>query len=774
MSLKLRLLLSTTMLTIGVIIILAVATYWTANTLSKSALEQAAEDKLVLQNVQTKEAFIDYVDFVSKQISNFSTSSIITQSTPRFKQAFNQYNSELDVYSNAQSQELSEYYSVAFADLYEQRNNQPLLNVEKLYQGLPLVTKKLQYDFIAGSPHEIGSKDTLVSLDNGTTYADIHDEFHEEIRRFLQTFNYYDIFIVDPDSGNVVYSVFKELDFATSLKEGPYADTGIGEAFRLAMQSATPDEVVISELTSYLPSYDAMAGFFGSQIVDTNGNLLGILIFQIPLDVVSNILTHDTDWKARGFGDSGETYLVSPESLLVTESRFFVEDPEGYSDAIKQRYPSVASNALKAGTSVGIQKVESPSVTKAFEAKTGFTTVEDYRGVDVYSYYSPIELGTYTYALLAEVDVEEALLPLTTLQRTLLLTVLAIACILIVVSIAVALGLANALVSPLTKLKSACDDLANGSGDLTTRLEVSPIAEINDVISPFNAFIDQIHALVKQFKSDATLLSQTTVEFTETVSESLTAVHSQRQQSSSVASSVEELSVSVSDVARTTEDTRDQGEMAMSGLKENIERSDLASNNVQLMVDLLSRSSEVINALNAEVGSINDLLGDITSIADQTNLLALNAAIEAARAGEAGRGFSVVADEVRALATRSQSSTDKIGAIVNSMIRSSELSVLEMEKAKTTADGGIHLFDLLATAMKELMAVIEQVQGMADTVAAATKEQATVTESVNHNILEISTMSEKIEHEVDFISKRTQSLSEVAQAMQSQVDRYKV
>ncbi|MDO6567045.1 methyl-accepting chemotaxis protein [Alteromonas sp. 1_MG-2023] len=774
MSLKLRLLLSTTLLTIGVIVILALATYWTANNLSKNALEQTAQDKLILQNIQTKEAFEEYVGFVSKQIQNFSESSIITQSTPKFKQAFNQYNTQSNEYSSVQSNKLSDYYTIAFADLYEQRNNQPLLNIEKLYQSLPLVTKKLQYDFIAGSSYDIGEKDTLVSLNNGTTYADIHEQYHEEIRSFLQTFNYYDIFIVDPDSGNIVYSVFKELDFATSLKSGPYAQTGIGEAFRLAMESTAPHQVGISELISYLPSYDAMAGFFSSKIVDVSGNVIGILIFQIPLDVVSNILTHDSNWKARGFGDSGETYLVSPASMLVTESRFFLEDPSAYSKAIEKTYPLVAANALKAGTSVGIQKVESESVKRAFNSERGFTTVEDYRGVDVYSYYSPVKIGGYTYALLAEIDVEEALLPLTKLQNTLLSTVFVIAFVLIIISVALALWLSGALVSPLTRLKTACDDLANGSGDLTTRLDESPIPEINGVIVPFNTFIDQIHVLVKQFKSDANTLSHTTEQFAQTVNTSLMAVHSQREQSGSVASSVEELSVSVSDVAQTTIETRDQGEVAMKGLKENIERSALASNNVKLTVDLLSRSSEVINALNREVGSINDLLGDITSIADQTNLLALNAAIEAARAGEAGRGFSVVADEVRALANRSQSSTEQIGSIVNSMIKSSQLSVLEMEKAKTTADGGIHLFDLLATAMQELMTVIEQVQGMADRVAAATNQQASVTQSVSGNVLEISTMSEKIEQEVDFISKRTQSLSEVAQAMKSQVDRYKV
>jgi len=489
---------------------------------------------------------------------------------------------------------------------------------------------------------------------------------------------------------------------------------------------------------------------------------------------VGNILTHSSDWKARGFGDSGETYLVSPRSLLVTESRFFLEDPTGYSNVIGVKYPSVARNTLKAGTSVGIQRVETPAAKAALNSKSGFTSVYDYRDVNVYSYYSPFEMGEYTYAVLAEIDVDEALLPLTELQHTLTITVLSIAGVLIGVSIMVSLWLAKILLSPLSELKQACEDLARGDGDLTERLEPSPVSEINGIIAPFNLFIDQIHDMVKGFKADASALTTSTVQFTQMVKASLEAVNVQREQSTMVASSVEELSVSVSDVANTTEETREKGETALSGLKENIERSVLASNNVKLMVDLLSRSSEVINALNQEVGSINSLLGDITSIAEQTNLLALNAAIEAARAGEAGRGFSVVADEVRTLANRSQSSTDKIGGIVDSMNKASQLSVLEMEKAKATADGGIHLFDLLATAMQELQAVIENVQEMTVSVASASGEQAAVTQSVTKNILEISTMSQNIEHEVGAISQLTESLDNTAQDMQSRVDRYKV
>jgi len=153
--------------------------------------------------------------------------------------------------------------------------------------------------------------------------------------------------------------------------------------------------------------------------------------------------------------------------------------------------------------------------------------------------------------------------------------------------------------------------------------------------------------------------------------------------------------------------------------------------NIKLLVTLIDDSGKVIISLKDEVNQITTVLNVITSIADQTNLLALNAVIEVARAGEAGRGFSVVADEVRALATRSQESTVEISKLVEVMNQSATKSFHSMERATAAADGGIHLVDLVTVAMNELSDNIKQVLQLTESAATEKQDQASSSVVIN-------------------------------------------
>ena len=772
-TLKKRLIIAIVSLVTMAVLLLSGLSLYVSVTSAESALQASAKDKLRQQAIQTKSAIQDYMAFNEKQIRNFSESSLVLEATKAFVPAYKSYMKERSALTDSQNDVLSGYYVQEFAVRYAERNAQELQQVGSLVDPLPLVAKTLQYDFIANSTLPIGQKDGLTDLSNSTTYSEVHARYHEEIRRFLNEFGYYDIFIADPTTGNVVYSVYKELDYATSLINGPYANTGIGEAFSLAKQAADKDSVSVSKLEKYLPSYDALAGFLSKPITDADGLTVGILIFQIPIDKISSILTHQSKWKLNGFGESGETYLVSPDKLLVTESRFFLEDKQAYLKAIEKNFPKVAIQARDADTSVGIQPVDTESVRNALNAEEGFRKINDYRGVDVFSSYVPLKIGEYNYGLLAEIDVEEALSPAYALRSKLTISTVIEAIIILGVAIIIALWLAKVLVQPLLRVGQACNELSNGDGDLTIRLEPSSISEINNIILPFNNFIEQIQNIVLKVKENSESVFSAAQGLSATMEQSNNSVNRQLQETQMVATSVEELSMSIADVARNTVDTKDAAENATLSLKENMQRADLAADNIKLLVKLLSDSREVISSLQREVSHINSLLSDITSIADQTNLLALNAAIEAARAGEAGRGFSVVADEVRALANRSQSSTVEISQIVDRMNHASSLSVKEMDKATTAADGGIHLVDLVTTAMNELSQIIIKVKAMADSVATATEEQNVTSESVSESVNSIAAQSEEMSRGVAVATRSAQELSAIAEENEKLVSRFK-
>lgn len=751
----------------------SVFSYYSAVEKAETSLTEAAKEKLTAQNKQTTEAVKAYLSFVEAQIRSKSKDLAVIEATKAFMMAYKQYDIERAPLTSQETGQVAEYYHEQFASLYKSRNNKELNDVETLYDSLSSKSTALQYDFIAGSRHSIGEKDLLSDLGNATSYSEAHNQYHEFFRQFLIEFGYYDIFIVDIESADVAYSVYKELDYATNLITGPYAETGISNAFKQARDAVDNDTVVFSDLSPYLPSYDAMAGFIASPIYD-RGKPVAVLIFQIPLDVISDIVTHKKNWLEKGFGDSGETYIVTSDGTLLTESRFYLEDPEKYGDTISARYPEIANNIQLAGTSVGLQRVSSPTVEHALGGEEGFEAIKSYRDVDVFSYYQPLKIGENIFAILAEIDVAEALAPVEDVKSSLTFNNSIIVVLVLSVATIVCFWVSSMLVQPLKKLVWACKELSSGSGDLTLQLPSSSISDINDIVKPFNVFIDQMRDVVGFVKGEAATLASSAEELSTVTKLSESTTVEQKNQSQSVVSSISELSHSISDVARSTVETRDFGQAASASLNSNLQKTEQAVRSMEKLVALINNSSTTIQQLNKDVSSINGVLDVIRGIADQTNLLALNAAIEAARAGEAGRGFSVVADEVRALATSSQENTVEIGKIMESMQSSSHDSVVAMESATTAAEEGIALVLSVAKTMAELEQDIKLVQLKADNVASAAEQQSITASAINGNVARILELATNIETGAAQSNQASQELAVLASNTNEKVTRFVV
>ncbi|WP_246261192.1 methyl-accepting chemotaxis protein [Alteromonas ponticola] len=767
-----RLLLTIIPLVVVSILLLGIITLTIAVSESGKALDDAAEQSLTNKNVQTKHAILDYFNFIQKQIVDKAEEQTTIQASKAFRQAFVEYPQQRNALSNPQHQSLIKYYTDDFAELYKQRNDTRLDNALQLVNDLSDTATLLQFDFIANSRFAIGEKDKLVDLNNATSYAQVHDQYHADFQRFLQRFGYYDIFLVDAQSGAITYSVYKELDFATNLKSGPYAGSGIAEAFNKAVKATKKAEVAVSQLTTYLPSYNAMAGFIAAPVFDGN-RLISVLIFQIPLDEISSILTHDQQWVERGFGASGETYLINKDRLLINESRFFVEDKDAYLKAISSKYPTDAIAINDANTSVGIQKVDSIAAKAALTGETGFEEIVDYRDVSVYSYFSPLRIGDHVYGLIAEMDVAEAQSASVGVKNRLILWTTVLLILISIVATIVAFLVARKIVKPLNDVGDTCQQLASGKGDLTIQLKKSNIDEVDRIISPFNQFIIQIRDIISSVKEEAASLTTTAIQLESITDSSRNSTSLQRDETHMVASAVEQLSASIAEVSNSIATMHEEGERAKYRLSENNKKSALAADNIKQLVEHIRMASKVIASLKHDVNQITSVLNVITGIADQTNLLALNAAIEAARAGDAGRGFSVVADEVRALANRSQENTIEVSQIIEKMTTSSEQSVVTMQKAGGAAEQGIELVDGVSQAMREVTSLIEHVQEMSNTIAAAAEEQEATSHSVSENVSRISEMAEGIEKGAKQTNESAQELNKVANHLTSMIARFK-
>jgi methyl-accepting chemotaxis protein len=231
--------------------------------------------------------------------------------------------------------------------------------------------------YVDNSPTPPDQRYRLHDAGDGSFYSQYHNAFHAWARQFLDHFGYYDAFLINP-RGEIVYSVTKEKDFATSLKTGPYRTSPLAEVFRRAMQNPSA-AVDFSDFAHYAPSGDKPAAFAGHAIFK-DGNVIGVFAVQIPAEPL-NELMHFTS----GMGATGETYLVGPDGLMRSQSRFVSE-------------PTLLST-----------KVDNASVRSGKEGKSGAHIVEDYRGVPVLSVYAPVNFGGQPWILLAEIDRDEVL-----------------------------------------------------------------------------------------------------------------------------------------------------------------------------------------------------------------------------------------------------------------------------------------------------------------------------------------------------------------------------
>ena len=468
---------------LGVCISSIIAIAYVGYNNGRQALNNSIQNQLVSLRETKAYEIENYFEKVSSQVQTISEIGSVVEAIKQLKTAYQELNDQtIPVVWNDR---LKEYYSQKFLPKLElNTEGKPLL-----YSYLPQdpAARYLQYQYIAANTNPLGERELLSKANDDSRYSQIHRNVHPTYRNFIERFGYYDLFLIDAETGNILYTVEKETDFATNIFNGPYASSNLADVVRQASRGRNPDFVAVSDFEPYRASYGTPAAFVASPIFD-NSQLIGVLAFQLSIDEIDRIMTSDRNWSQNGLGETGETYLVGPGYGMRSTSRFLIEQPEAYFEAIAaQGLPEEEIDLIEEfDTSILYQQVRTPAIEQALDNQTGFDVVEDYRGQSTLSAYRPLDLNGLDWVINAQIDTAEAFEPTRVFQRRVLL---ATAIIVLIVTL-IASILSYYFVRPIRTLIDGFRQVGKGNTDV--RVAVQSRDEFHELATSFNEMVDDL------------------------------------------------------------------------------------------------------------------------------------------------------------------------------------------------------------------------------------------------------------------------------------------
>ena len=653
----------------------------------------------------------DYFETVRRQVQTFGADLLVSEATRDFSASFEKVVAQAPAGYGAPggpaARAMSRYFDSAFRSGLE-ANAKPYRG-SNAYLATSEAGRVLQAWYIAENPNPVGSKSSLAAAPADADYNKDHARYHPSIRNYLESFGYYDIFLFNTE-GDLVYSVFKETDYATNLLSGPYAASNFGEVVREALHSGRPGEVVLRDYKPYEPSYGAPAAFLGTPVF-LDGEKVGAAVFQIPVEKINAVVLND-----EVLGEAGMAYFAGKDKLMRSAAR-----DESLADALL----SVS--------------VDTEAFRLASEGRTGHVAAAGLLGEQTLTAFGPLDIEGLDWELFVEVPMVEVLAP----SRALAWSIFVAAALLCVPVVLYALFMARAVVRPVQKMTAAMKDMAEGEADLTHRVDQSLGNEIGEMSRWFNTFVGRIHDLVAEAASVSRDVEAAAVSIESNLGSMSGGLEEQRGQTTQISSRVQDLTRSVDEVAsRASEVSRsaaragDQAEGGRGVVSRTVET-------IESIAQVVGESAAAVDGLRARAEEIGKVIDVINDIADQTNLLALNAAIEAARAGEHGRGFAVVADEVRKLAERTTHATEEVSASIRSIQEQTGGAVERMGRGRDQVGESVACATQAGSALTEIVEGSRQVAELIRGMAAATEQQSRAAEQITGNIQGIAGVTQR-------------------------------
>lgn len=431
---------------------------------AKSSLEKQSFEKLTAVREMKASQIQDYFKIIQDQLITSAENPMMVEAMREFKSGYNSIREELKINDeklNVLKTKSEAYFNAEFLPRLNKNMEVKTVLEEEVSRNPEAII--LQNLYIYDNPNNIGVKHKFLRGNDESSYTKTHAKFHPFIKDFLEKFGYYDIFLIDNKTGNIVYTVYKEVDFASCLIDGPYRNTNLASAFNAVKNAKTKEDMRLVDYKPYHPSYNAPSSFISAPIFDGDEEI-GVLVFQLPIDRINDIMTNKQQWAKVGLGTTGETYIVAEDNTIRNQSRFLIEDSTNYFKMLGDLKiePKTISKIRNFRSTIGLQEVKTEGTVDALKGTTDARIFKDYRGVSVLSAFKPLDILNVHWVILSEIDEAEAFAEIETLRNN-IITAFGI---LLLFVFATSYFVSREITRPLKELTVDAQELGNGNLDI--------------------------------------------------------------------------------------------------------------------------------------------------------------------------------------------------------------------------------------------------------------------------------------------------------------------